>query len=208
MPTKLIENCARYLEATDLLSLRLDCRKTEAQTVRVVGHRLFSTLKTNLMGCDFVRLDELSRSKKFARHVKSIYISDDSEKMETLLSIPNTPNPSERMQRKKALSHIWARNDSRAISATEIGVAALRTMFRDKRLRAESITIRGHVPNSETLTIQPIATLARDILADANLAVTSLRMNNRRASATEATFQFDTKYQGKHANFSRLREAD
>jgi hypothetical protein len=70
------------------------------------------------------------------------------------------------------------------------------------------MTIRGHGEGSDSITTELVATLAREILADANLAIKSMRIQSLWASATEATFYFDTELQGKDVDFSRLREAD
>ena len=75
------ETDAEYMDDADLLSFRLTCRHADAKTLRVVGRRFFSTLKTTLMAFDLEKLDGVSRSARLAKYVRTILIQDDQQKV-------------------------------------------------------------------------------------------------------------------------------
>jgi hypothetical protein len=208
MPTELIENCTQYLETPDLCSFRLVCTQAEAQTVRTTGRRLFSTVNTSLMGAAMQRLDKLSRSEKFAKYVKNVRVEDDCEKIDAALPVLGTSDREGRVREMEKKMDVWPRRETQVVIAEETGAAKLTAMLREGRLRSESMTIRDHREGSKMITTVPVATLARDIIIDADLAITFFCMQSLWASVTEAVFHFDPQYQRKNAGFSRLREAD
>jgi hypothetical protein len=139
------------------------------------------------MGAAMQRLDELSRSAKFAKYVKNVRVEDDCVKIDAALPVLAT---SDREMERKA--DVWPRGETHIVNA-EAGAAKL-------------TTIRDNRESCKTISTVAVTTLARDMLIDADLAITFFCVQSRWTSITQAVFHFDPQYHGKSAGFSRLRK--
>ena len=214
VPTELVEDIAGYLDDQDLLAFRFSCRKIDAQTVRIVGERFFSTLQTSLMDPDIQKLEQLSRGR-FAKYVKTIRIQDDTEKIKT--SLPTCGDKTQDEQREHQIyekmglsSRIWPFDAVGDIDIDKTGVAILQYILGTCQLLPDELIIcdfndrRGNSCSKHELC----ATLARHIFLDSKLAIASLRIERRRGSyRVEAVARLISEYQGQDLGLTMLKKA-
>lgn len=141
------------------------------------------------MGSDIQRLETLAADEDLAKHVNVISIADDSESLD--------PYVTSELPSLERSYDIWPRNDAGTVVSSEIGVAALQALFRQQRLRPETIVIRDYriaavnfdlcsemsvvrnlfVPKAFDRSDQsPVFALARDVIRSSDLAITSIQL--------------------------------
>ena len=74
LATEIIELIATFLEQADLRSLRLVCQELNMKTVNSLGRVNFATIHTDFSHKDLLRIQGISESVHFARHVKCLQI--------------------------------------------------------------------------------------------------------------------------------------
>ncbi|RMZ68825.1 Ribosomal S8 [Pyrenophora seminiperda CCB06] len=203
MATELIEMIAEYLDNQDLLSLRLSCRKSDAQTIRTVSERFFSPLQTSLLGPEIQKLEEISRGR-FAKYIKRIRIQDDIETSEKMWST------GQRVFIEDRPSTMWTFDMMFNIELDKIGVRNLQNILRTCQLRPVELIISESHDRVGNLcpTSEACATLAQHIFLDSNLAIASLSIDTKpRSWLITATASLIPEFQGRELGLSMLKEA-
>jgi len=189
MPTELVEYIAGYLDDQDLLAFRFCCSKIDAQTVRIVGERFFSTLQTSLMGPDIQKLEQLSR-ERFAKYVKIIRIQGNTEKVKK--SMPAYSDEAQDGQvgqqeyEKRTVSpHIWPLDAVGDIDIDKTGVSILQHILKTCQLRLDELSIWdfNDIGEDPCLAHERCTALARHIFLGSNLAISYLQIGGYRSTA-------------------------
>ncbi|KFY07831.1 hypothetical protein V492_06785 [Pseudogymnoascus sp. VKM F-4246] len=155
--------------------------------------RYFSTWKTSLMADDLSRLKMLATYVQIRDYVKVIYVEDDSDEFEET-SLPK--------------SFIWPRHEDGQIAAEALGVGLLKAMLAAKQLRPDRLEVKDKRGIQGTSDPEVAATLARNILNGADLAVTTFILRKGSPMTTIVTAELSAEHQGQGIGFSILRKAD
>ncbi|CAN9131463.1 unnamed protein product [Alternaria alternata] len=217
MPTELVEAVVQYMCDPDLLEFRSTCRFADSNTLRAVGHRFFSTLKTTLIDSDIDRLEKISRSGRLARYVKTIHIKDDGANIRDHL-LRATPTPEEAMpkgwklreqkiRKMRRACRSWPREKTANLDSDMMAIGKIQTILRENRFLLDALIIRG-VYESFGADKEATIALALEIISTASLGITSLRIENVGMWVTKVTFRFDQKSRDQKAGFRIFREAN
>ncbi|TIA30696.1 hypothetical protein D6C78_09426 [Aureobasidium pullulans] len=95
--------------------------------------RILTTWRTSLMGSEVAKLEALSTDETLRSFVKTIHIEDDCEKNDPW----NTLEPFR-------FPNIWPRNKAGSVLSDQIGVASLRSMLKEGKLRPLTIVVRDY----------------------------------------------------------------
>ena len=139
------------------------------------------------MGSDLEKLKSMSMEARICTLIETLIIQDESNTLDPF-AVPELPSPD-------STYRIWPRGDAGMVISSELGVAELSRMLREKLLRPSTIIIRDyHIRPINMLLCEefarfrslireisqdaaepvPIAVLTRDIVEGANLDVRSL----------------------------------
>ena len=214
MPTELVEYIAGCLDDQDLLAFRFSCRMIDAQTVRIVGERFFSTLQTSIMGPDIQKLKQLS-CERFAKYVKTIRIQNNSEKMKKALrAYSDETQDGQRGQQeyeKRTLSpHIWPLDAVGDIDIDKTGVSILQHILGTCQLRPDELSIWdfNDIGEDECLMHERCTTLARHIFLGSKLAITYLQIGRSRGGyRPTAVARLIPEHQGRDLGLIMLKKA-
>lgn len=201
MPTELIEAAAGYMDDADLLSFRLTCRHADAKTLRVVGKRFFSSLKTTLMASDLEKLDDVSRSTRLAKYVRNIRIEDDQ--LEVVSSMPsdegNCLDP-RKLAMLRARHRRWLHETMVVPEVDKIAVAKLKAIIEERLLSLDTLAIHYSDTRDVEKATEATIALAQEIVLDGKLASTafSVYLGSRGLSWVGAvlTLYFDRSREG------------
>lgn len=84
LPTEIVEKVARWMQATDIISLRLVCRSIESKLLHHFGAKYLYSIKTDLSEGSLENLQALSRHRELCIHIKIIRVTTP----EKTLTIP------------------------------------------------------------------------------------------------------------------------
>ena len=182
---------AEYIESSKIASFREACAKATMQNFDDALRPFFATWTTSLLGSDLEKLKSLSAEPRIRTLIETLIIQDDCDTLDPF-SVPNLPSPD-------STHRIWPRDNAGIVISSEIGVAELIRMLRERLLCPSTIIIRNYridpinmllceeyarfrslvrdIPRSEAEP-EPLTVLARDLIKDANLDVQSLAFQN------------------------------
>jgi len=219
MPTELIEAAAGYMDDADLLSFRLTCKHADAKTLRVIGKRFFSTLKTTLMASDLEKLDGVSRSARLAEYVRAIRIQDDQQKV--AFSLPwrkqECLDPGE-LARLLATHRVWPRETVGVLGVNRTAVAKLKAILKERLFSLDALSIHYYYnvggtedcDEVEKEDTEATIALAQDIISGGKLATTSFQVYRSCPEdywlGAALTLYLDRDRQGEALGFGLLRE--
>ena len=217
MSTELVETVVQHMCDPDLLEFRSTCRFADSNTLRAVGRRFFSTLKTTLIDSDIDRLERISQSGRLARYVKTIQIKDDWANIREHLRRA-TPPPEEgmpkgwkireqRIRKMRRACRSWPREKTATLDLDMMAIGKIQTILQENRFLLDALIIRG-VYESFGADKEATMALALEIVSTANLGITSLRIENVGMWVTKVTFRFHQKTRDQKAGFSILREVN
>ena len=173
MPTELVEAAAGYMNDTDLLSFRLTCRHADAKTLRVVGKRFFTTLKTTLMASDLEKLDGVSRSARLAEYVRAIRIQDDQQKAVSMPSGEGIRLEPEELARLRTRHWIWACEAVGVLEVDKTVVAKLKAILEERLLSLETLAIHYYYTRDGKEDAEATVALAQELILGGKPATTS-----------------------------------
>jgi hypothetical protein len=195
---------AQHLPYVELTALQAASENGDRETYNALVRRYFSTWKTSLLGSDLLLLRDLSQNQELAKYVKTIHIQDDWEANDPgpMIAGPDAGPPA-------GAIHIWPRNEERIVRSGGIGVADLREMLIRHKFRPEIITIRDFHGGNVACDPGPCATLAKDLLDSAGMAIKSFdfRTDSNSYGALEMTFTFCPEDQGRDVELAKLQSA-
>jgi hypothetical protein len=190
----LTASLAQHLPYADLTALQAASENGDQKTYHTLVRRYFSTWKTSLLGSDLLSLRDLSRNQELAKYVKTIHIQDDWKANDPgpMIAGPDAGPPA-------GAIHIWPRDNERIVRSGDIGIADLRDMLISDKFRPEIITIRDFHSGNVACDPGLCATLAKDLLASAGMAIKSFdfRTDTNSYGALEMTFTFYPEDQGR-----------
>lgn len=174
----IIERSALCLAPSKRASFKSACQSGDTHTIEAAVKQFFSTWTNSLMGDDLQRLEDLSRLPDICSHIKTICIEDDSKNYDPW-------NVSEPPQADS--TNLWPRNDQGIVDAELPGVMSLKRMLLEQRLKPTTIKIQDYcISDANSLVfpdtlghhhigaIQPVTTLARNIVENTDLVITSI----------------------------------
>ena len=150
------------------------------------------------MSSSLENLTGISMENHLCALVKTIIIEDDSEILD--------PWASSKLPSAISSYDIWPRSGTGVIASSQIGIAKLKAMFREKVLRPKTIKIRDYQIAELNMSLCPelirirdrtenapttvpsrgaIAEITRDVIEDAYLAITSLVIQHADPPTTE-----------------------
>ncbi|CAI9629084.1 unnamed protein product [Alternaria burnsii] len=217
MPTELVEAVVQYMCDPDLLEFRSTCRFADSNTLRAVGCRFFSTLRTTLIDSDIDRLETISQTGRLARYVKNTQIKDDGanirEHFRRAIPPPEEGMPKgwklreQKIRKMRRACRSWPREKTAILDSDMMAIGKIQTILQENRFILDALIIRG-VYESFGADKEATIALALEIVSTVNLGITSLRIENVGAWVTKVTFRFDQKNQDQRAGLSILREAN
>jgi hypothetical protein len=174
-----------------------------------------------LIGPDVRRLEHISQSGRLVRYVKILRIKDDAEHVREPLTHPSASSDEARLIEReideqavrsmRRACRTWPRGNTAILDVDRIAVGKIQTILQERRFSLEALLVQedydGFGDNEFAIA------LAQEIVSDADLAITSLRVQgvptySFNTSSTLVTFCLDQERQGESAGFSILREAD
>ncbi|KAM0716658.1 hypothetical protein Q7P37_008103 [Cladosporium fusiforme] len=219
---ELIEKWAEYLRPADVASFQQACAGACLENSETAIRPFFSTLRTSLMGSDIERLRSISQDSHIRPLVENIVVQDECDEMD-----PWTPSP---LPTIGALYNIWPRDAAGSVITSEIGITDLTQMLRARLLRPSSIKIQSYQINERNLEYGPelnyardmirakapsgtnattVAEMARVLIEGANVAVTSMEIQNAHPSYCDAPTEFKQRFdrEGWSLSSPHIREA-
>lgn len=178
---------AEYVDPSRVASFREACTTATMQTLDDALLPFFATWTTSLMDSDLEKLKSASSEPRICTLIDKLIIQDESNALDPF-AVPDLPSPD-------STYRIWTRDNAGIVASSEIGVAELSRILREKLLRPSTIIIRDYqvdpinmllceefarfrrlirdIPKAAAEPV-PIAVLARNVIESANLDVRSL----------------------------------
>ena len=143
------------------------------------------------MGSDLEKLKSLATEPRIRTLIETLVIQDECNTLDPF-SVPKLPSPD-------SMYRIWPRDNAGIVISSEIGVAELSCMLRERLLCPSTIIIRNYRVDPINMLLceeyarfrslvrdilrseaepEPLAVLARDVVEGANLDVRSLVFHN------------------------------
>ncbi|CZT14951.1 uncharacterized protein RCC_12269 [Ramularia collo-cygni] len=195
---------AQHFPHADITALQSASENGDEETHDALVRGFFSTWKTSLLGSDLQSLRDLSQHQELSKFVTTIHIQDDWEVNDPgpMVAGPDAGPPA-------GAIHIWPRDEERNVKSGDIGIAELRDMLINRKFRPEIIKIRDFHGGNIACDPGPCATLVKDLLDGAGMAVKSFEFKRDTNSygALEILFTFYPEDQGRDVGLARLQSA-
>ena len=232
-----------------MASFRQACNEASPQTIQNALNPFFATWETNLTDSNLEKLESIAKYKHLSNLLETIIIHDDIEKLDpwNIRYIPTEDYP----------HTIWPRDETGRVITSEIGIERLTRMLRTRQLRPKMIKIRDYQATNSNFPSDPdrgereavyardlirarapsgtapasVAVMARDLVRDAAVSITSLSIGHVEwpigeereqymlianpvetisvgsPIVAEAMFLLSPHFEGQETDFSLLREA-
>jgi len=178
---------AHYIELSERAAFKEACTKATSENVSDALRPFFATWTTSLLESDLEKLKSVSGEPRIRDLIETLIIQDECNVLDPF-AVPELPSPD-------STYRIWPGDNAGIVISSEIGVAGLSRILREKLLRPRIIIIRDYriepinmLPCEEFARFRPLirdipqaiaepvplAVLARDVAERANLDVRSL----------------------------------
>ncbi|KAI0140470.1 hypothetical protein GGR57DRAFT_488129 [Xylariaceae sp. FL1272] len=195
----MIQNWSQLLPAPDRNAFLGACAEAgpDVERLQPVLDRYFSTWKTSLIADDLRRLQALAADAQIREHVKVVCIEDEFVNASEFEGITLSES-----------SVLWPRQQNGDIVPGELGTDSLRSMFAAKHLRPTKLEIKDKRNWDVDNNPDNAASLARDILDGADLAMTSFSLRAESSHITIVAAELSPAHQGHNMGFSLLKKAE
>lgn len=178
---------ACHIEPSERAAFKEACAKATMQNLDDALRPFFATWTTSLLGSDLEKLKSVSTEPRIRNLIETLIIQDECNVLDPF-AVPELPSP-------ESTYRIWPRDIAGVVISSEIGVAELSRILREKLLRPSTIIIRDYriepinmllceefarfrplIRKISQATAEPVplAALVRDVVMGASLDVRSL----------------------------------
>lgn len=181
---------AQYIEPSRVSAFTEACAEVDTGNVGDVLQPFFATWTTSLMGSDLEKLRAISADLQLRALVETLVVQDECNIWDPF-SVSELPSPDSKC-------HIWARDDTSSVIISNLGIAELQHILRERLLHPKTIIIRDYQIGPSNLHLEelahlrhlvynnsctaenrvPLAALAKDIVDGANLDIESLQFRH------------------------------
>lgn len=178
---------AEHIESSQRATFKEACTKATLENFNDALRPFFATWTTSLMDSDLEKLKSASAEPRILTLMETLVIQDENNTLDPF-AVPELPSPD-------STYHIWPRDSAGIVITSNIGVAELSRMLRERLLCPSTIIIRDYriEPINMLLCEEfarfrsivcegprhtgepvPLAALARDVIEGSNLDIQSL----------------------------------
>jgi hypothetical protein len=201
---------SKYIDPSRTASFRQACNQASRDIIQSILKPFLATWETNLMGSDLENLQSIAEDPRLSGLVEMIIIHDDCENLDPYATriLPTIGHP----------YTIWPRDETGRVISSETGIESLERMLRTRQLRPKTIKIRDyHICKHNLCYAQSdpeliyagdlvlaqapswtsscsVAVMARDLVRDANVSITSLAIQYTEWPIGELPSELDTPF--------------